>query len=175
MAKNKAKYLSIRLSPSELRRIVAAADSLTMPGSAWVRHQALRAAEGASKPPPLHQAFSPGDLSAKRTRTLRTRLTEQQCEALAAHARACGLTVSGFIRQLILGFKPMARRPLARSAIVAVNRVGTNLNHLVQLASSGVVLTPDLMLAVAGAMDTIHSLRDALLRADATGASGSPE
>src|SRR5690242_18365825 len=117
MAKNKAKYLSIRLSPGELRRIVAAADSLTMARSAWVRHQALRAAEGASKPPPLYQAPSPGDPSAKLTRTLRTRLTEQQFEALDAHARACGLTLSGFIRQLVLGFKPIARRPLARSAI----------------------------------------------------------
>ena len=175
MAKNKAKYLSIRLSPGELRRIVAAADSLTMARSAWVRHQALRAAEGASKPPPLYQAPSPGDPSAKLTRTLRTRLTEQQFEALDAHARACGLTLSGFIRQLVLGFKPIARRPLARSAIVAVNRVGANLNDLVRLASSGVVLMPDLMLAVAGAMDKIHSLRDALLRADAAGASGPSE
>lgn len=167
----RSKKLYIRLSPGELRRIVAAADSLTMPRSAWVRHQALRAAEGASKPPALFQAPSPGDASAKLTRTLRAHFTEQQFEALDEHARACGLTLSGFVRQVVLGFKPVARRPLARSAIVAVNRAGATLNQLVQLTGNGIVLTPDLMQAVATVLDEIHSLRDALLRADAAGAS----
>jgi len=167
----KSKKLYVRLSTDELRRIVAAADSLTMPRSAWIRLQALRAAEGASKPPALFQAPSPGDASAKLTRTLRAHFTEQQFEALDEHARACGLTLSGFIRQLVLGFKPIARRPLARSAIVAVNQVGSSLNQLVQLASGGIVLTPDLMHAVAAVMDELRSLRDALLRADAAGVS----
>jgi hypothetical protein len=85
------------------------------------------------------------------------------------------LTLSGFIRQLILGFKPIARRPLVRSAIVAVNRAGANLNQLLHLAGDGIVLAPDLMHAVAAVLDEIHSLRDALLRADAAGASDPPE
>jgi hypothetical protein len=159
---------TIRLSLGELHRIAAVADSLTMPRSAWVRHQALRAAEGAPKPPPLFQAPSPrGDPSAKLTRTLSARFTELQFEALDQHARACGMTSSCFIRHLVLGFKPIARRPLVRSAIVAVNRAGANLNELVRLASCGIVLTPDLTHAIAAALDEIHSLRDALLRADA--------
>src|ERR1700688_1214483 len=118
----KGKNLSVRLSPGELHRIVAAADSLAMPRSAWVRQQALRAAEGASKPPPLFQAPWRRDPSAKFTRKLFARFTEEQFEALDAYARACGLTLSGFIRQLVLGCKPIARRPLARSASVAVHR-----------------------------------------------------
>jgi hypothetical protein len=169
------KILGVRFSPGELCRIVAAADSLMMPRSAWVRHQALRATEGASKPPPLFQAPSPGDLSTKLTRSLSARFTEQQFEALDEHARACGLTLAVLIRQLVLGFKPIARRPLARSAIVAVNRVGANLNRLVQMASSGIVLTPDLMDTVAAVLDEIHSLRDALLREDAATTSDPPE
>src|ERR1700680_3259745 len=171
----KGKNFTIRLSPGELHRIVAAADSSTMPRSAWVRHQALRAAEGASKPPALFQAPSPGHGYAKLTRVLGARFTEQQLEAIGEHARACGGTLSAFIRQLFLASKPIARRPLARSAIVAVNRASTNLNDLVQLASSGIVLTSDLMHAVSTLRDKIHSLRDALLGADAAGGSDPPE
>lgn len=169
------KILGVRFSPGELRRIVAAADSLMMTRSAWVRREVLRAAEGASKPPPPFQAPSPGDPSAKLTRWLSARFTEQQAEALDEHARACGLTLAGLIRQLVLGFKPIARRPLTRSAIVAVNRAGANLNQLVRLAGDGIVLTPDLMHAVAAVLDEIHSLRDALLREDEAAASGPPE
>ncbi len=169
----KSKRLYVCLSPDELRRIVAAADSLAMPRSAWVRHQALRAAEGASKPPPLFQP--PRNPAAKLTRKLCAYFTEEQLEALDQHARACGLTHSGYMRQLVLGFKPIARRPLARSAIVAVNRVDANLNQLVQLASNGVILAPELMHAVATVLEKILSLRDALLKADATGASVPPE
>jgi hypothetical protein len=169
----KSKKLYVRLSPDELRRIVAAADSLAMPRSAWVRHQALRAAEGASKPPPLFQP--PRNPAAKLTRKLCAYFTEEQFEALDLHARACGLTHSGYMRQLVLGFKPIARRPLARSAIVAVNRVDANLNQLVQLASNGVILAPELMHAVATVLEKILPLRDALLKADATGTSVPPE
>src|SRR5579864_559806 len=162
--------LGVRFSPGELRRIVAAADSSLMPRSTWVRQQALRAADGTSKPLSLFQAPSPGDPSAKLTHKLGSRVTEQQFEALDDHARACGLTLSVFIRQLLLGFKPIARRPLARSAIVAVNRVGADLNQLVRLASNGIVLTPDLMHTVTAVLDKVYSLRGALLRADAAGA-----
>src|ERR1700680_323695 len=166
--------LGVRFSPGELRRVVAAADSLAMPRSAWVRHEALRAAEGASKPPLLFQAPSGRNPSARLTRRLYAYFTEEQFEALEQHTRACGLTLSGFMRQLVLGFRPIARRPPARSAIVAVNRVGANLNQLLRLAGDGIVLAPDLIHAVAAVLDEIHSLRDALLRADAAGASDPP-
>jgi hypothetical protein len=175
MARIKTKILGVRFSPGEMRRIVAAADSLMMPRSAWVRHQALRAADGASNPPSLFQAPAPGDSSAKRRHTVSAHFTQQQFEALDEHARACGLTLAGFIRLLVLGFKPIARRPLTRSAIAAVHRVGVNLHRLVHLVSSGIVPIPDLTDAVTAALAEVHSLRDALLREDAAGDTDSRE
>ena len=127
------------------------------------------------KPLPLSRAALTQGPAVQRTHKVSTFLTEEQFDALEEHARACGLTVSCFMRHLILGFKPIARRPLARSAIVAVNRTGASLNQLVQLTSKGIILTPDLTQAVAGVLEEIHALRDALLRADATDTRGIAE
>jgi Bacterial mobilisation protein (MobC) len=169
------KHLSIRVSAGEFLRLAAAADALAMTPTAWVRHQALCAADGAPpttapfKPPP------PQSPPAKLTRTAGTRSSDEQFAAIEEHARACGLTVTAFIRQVVLGFTPAARRPLERSAIVAVNRVGNNLNQLVHLANSGILLPPDLMRAVAAVRAEIHSLQDALFRDDAADASEPPQ
>lgn len=165
------KHLSVRVSAGEFLRLAAAAELAAMTPTAWVRHQALRTADGVSTPPP---PFRPPPLQsppAKLTRTAGTRFTEDQFEALEEHARACGLTVTAFIRHLVLGFNPSPRRPLVRSAIVAVNRVGNNLNQLVHLANSGIILAPDLIRAVAAVLAEIHALQDVLLRADAADSS----
>ncbi|HVR11771.1 MAG TPA: hypothetical protein VMW75_27260 [Thermoanaerobaculia bacterium] len=162
------KKLYVPLSSSELVRLAAAAEAAAMPVAAWVRHQALLVVDAARKPLPLSPAALPERPPSKLTRRVGTYFTEEQFEVLGEHARACGLTVSCFTRHLILGFKPIVRRPLARSAIVALNRAGASLNQLVQLTSKGIVLTPDLTQAVAGVLEEIHALRDALLRVDAT-------
>jgi len=86
--------------------------------------------------------------------------------ALSAHARTCGLTVTAFIRKVVLDVKPIARRPEIRSAIVAVNRVGNNLNQLVKLANSGVVLAPELVLVVREVFTENRAMLQKLLRAD---------
>jgi hypothetical protein len=167
MARSRTRYFGIRLSTGELLRITATAESLAMTRTAWVRQQVLRAAEGAPKALPVLRAAPRQGPLAKLTRSVSAHLTEDQFEAVNAYARACGLTVADFLRQLILGFRPIARRPVARSAIVAVNRASASFNQLVQLGNSGTVLMPDLMHAVAVVRNEIHSLRDALLRADA--------
>jgi hypothetical protein len=171
----RTKRLTIRLSTGEFLRLAGAAEALSLRLTVWLRYQALRAVEGPSCAPSQVQGPLRQGPDEKLTRTANTKLTEKQFEALDDRARTCGLTVSGFVRQLILGHRPIARRPLARSAIVAVNRVGANLNRLVQLASSGIVLTPDLMDTVTAVLGEIHSLRDALLREDAAAASDPPE
>jgi hypothetical protein len=160
------KQLGLRLSAGEFLRLAAAAEAAAMTPTAWVRHQALRAAEGISDPAAPFQPPPPQSPPAKLTRTAGTRFTQEQFEALDEHARACGLTPTAFIRQVVLGFHPVARRPETRSAIVAVNRVGNNLNQLVHLANSGIVLTPALLRAVAEVLAEIHALRAQLLEAD---------
>lgn len=161
------KHLGVRLSADEFLRVAVAAAAAAMPPSAWVRLVALSTADDAKEPATPPHASPSGAPSAKLTHTAGTRFTEEQFEALDAYARSCGLPVAAFIRQVVLGVKLRARRPEMRSAIVAINRVGNNLNQLVKLANSGVVLSPDLILAVQDVRCEIHSLRDVLLRVDA--------
>jgi hypothetical protein len=163
----KSKHLSVRFSTNEFTRVTAAAESLGMTCAALVRLQALRAADGAPEPRPTFHAVALKRPSAKLARKVGTCFTDEEFEALDEHARACGLTVSNLIRRLIVGLKPIARRPLAHSAIVALNRAGATLNQLVELANRGTLLPPDLMHAVAGLLREIRALRDALLEADA--------
>lgn len=139
------KLLGVRFSVGEFVRIATAAESLEMTPTAWVRHQVLRSLE--SQPEPAAWAPPPAVTgpAVKLTRTAGTRFTEMQMEALRAHSRACGLTPTAFIRKLVLGVKPIARIPATRLALAALNRVGNNLNQLVKLANSGVIMAPDLI------------------------------
>jgi Mobilization protein NikA len=171
MSVARIKLVGVRLTAGEFVRIAAAAEGAGLPLVSWIRNQALRAVDLQTSPPapfepPLRS--KPADLL---THTASTRFTEGQFLALDEHARACGLTVASYIRQVVLGFTPAARRPLERSAIVAVNRVGNNLNQLVHLANSGILLPPDLLRAVAAVRAEIHALQDAFFRADQDDAS----
>lgn len=167
----RTKKLTIRVSPDELVRLTAAARERAMGLSSWVRHKAWSELQDSPAPascqplPPRHPP--PQHPLAMLTHRERTFLTEEQFAALDEHARACGLSLSAFIRKELLGLEPVARRSVARSAIVAVNRAGNDLNRVIQLASSGTLLAPELMSAVAGLREEIHALRDALLTADA--------
>ena len=162
----RTKLLGVRFSAGEFVRISASADALGMTPTAWVRHQALCSLNGKPEPAPRFQASPAADPPAKLTRTAGTRFSEEQFEALSAHARACGLTVTAFIRKLVLGIKPIARMPDTRAAIVAVNRVGNNLNQLVKLANSGIVLAPELVLVVREVLAETRTMLQKLLRVD---------
>jgi hypothetical protein len=157
------KLLGVRFSAGEFVRIAVAANALGIRPTAWVRHKVLCALDGKPELPARFQAPPAAKPPARLTRTAGTRFTEPQFEALAAHARACGLTTTAFIRQVILGVKPVARIPDSRAAIVAINRVGNNLNQLVKLAHSGVVLTPELLRVIHDVLGEIRTMRDALL------------
>jgi hypothetical protein len=162
------KLIGVRFSAGEFVRISALADALGMTSTAWVRHQALRAAEGKPEPPARFHAPPATGCPARLTHTAGTRFTEEQFEALDAHAKACGLTVTAFIRKVVLGVKPVARIPDTRRALAAVNRVGNNLNQLVKLAHSGVVLAPpDLQRVLREVLAEVLVLREKLFRADA--------
>jgi len=165
------KLLSVRLSAGEFLQVCLAAEASSMAPASWIRHQALRATEGMLEPTAglrLPPAASPAQ---NLTHIAATRFTEEQFEALVDYARACGLPLAAFLRQVALGVKPIARRPELRSAIVAVNRVGNNLNQLVKLSHTGVVLAPDLLRVVRQVLVELHALRAAFLRADTADAS----
>jgi hypothetical protein len=160
------KLLGVRFSAGEFVQISESADALGITPTAWVRHQALCALDGKPDPPARFHAPPAADPPARLTHSAGTRFTEEQFEALGAHARACGLTVTAFIRKVVLGVKPVARMPASRAAIVAVNRVGNNLNHLVKLANSGVVMAPELLRVVSETRGAILALQERLFRAD---------
>jgi uncharacterized protein (DUF1778 family) len=172
---SRTKTLGIRVSAGELGRLEAAAAAAAMNLATWVLYQALSAAPQAPRLPAPGRAPSLQRAPEKLARQVSIRLTEEAFEALDEHARACGLTLSSFVRKVLAGRKPNPRRPSVRSAIVAVNRAGNNLNQVVQLASHGTLLAPDLSSAVAALRKDIHALRDALLTADATAAPEVPE
>ena len=160
------KLLGVRFSAGEFVQIAASADALEMTPTAWVRHQALCALNGKADLPARFHPPPATDPPARLTRTAGTRFSDEQFEALVDYARACGLTPTAFIRKVVLGVKPIARRPELRSAIVAVNRVGNNLNQLVKLAHTGVVLAPELVRVVREVLAELHALQRAFLRAD---------
>src|SRR6202521_1827710 len=160
------KLLSVRLSAGEFLRVCLAAEVSSMAPASWIRHQALRATEGMLEPTPGLPPRPAASRAPTLTHIAATRFPEEQFEALVDYARACGLPLAAFLRQVALGVKPIARRPELRSAIVAVNRVGNNLNQLVKLAHTGVVLAPDLARVVREVLVELHALQRALLRAD---------
>jgi hypothetical protein len=168
--------LRIYMVPGEWALLTAAAEASSMQVSSWVRHRALRAAAGISKPPgPLRPPAarpSPG----RRTHSVCLRFTSDEYEAIVNDARAYGLSIGGLSRHIVLGCKPIAQRSVVLSAIAAVHRAGTSLLQLIHLAGDGNPLaSDDLMRAVTELRDEIHALRDALLRADAEGASDPAE
>lgn len=162
--------LSVGVAPEELALLAAAAEVASMPTSSWVRHHALRVAAGISRPPGPFKPPATRNPPGKVKQSACAHFTDEEFEAIVEHARACGLSVGGLIRRLVLGCEPIAHRPVVRSAIAAVHRAGGILLQLIQLAGGCSSLPPDQMRAVADLRDEIHALRDALLRADAAGA-----
>jgi hypothetical protein len=159
--------IMICITACELAAIAAAAAAAGTTRAEWVRDQGLRAANCSPNHPAPLPAASHRHQPAKLTHTARTFFSDEQFAALDEYARACELTVSEFIRKVVLGYRPMARRSPTRSAIVAVDRAAKVLRELLHLADSGTHLAPDLIVSVRELLDEIHTLRDALLTADA--------
>ncbi|MBV8201891.1 MAG: hypothetical protein JOZ15_14830 [Acidobacteria bacterium] len=166
--------LTITLTAAELARFAAAAEALAMTRAAGVRHQAVRAAPEASGLPARFQDVPLPRASARFTHTVSIWLPEAHFEALDEQARACGSSLSSLFRHVLAGRSPGVRHPIARSAIVAVNRAGNDLRQLLQRADSGTLIAPDLLLVVAELRREIQALRDALLTADAAASPETP-
>jgi len=167
--------IHLHVSVAERDLFAAAAKALGVSLSSWVRRQAISATAGPLPLPAPLRARLPPRSSAGRECIVHTRLDPEDFADLVEHARACGLTVSGFVRAVLFGCKPIPRRPLLRSAIAAVNRAGNSLNRVVELGAGGALLTPDLRSAVGALRHEINALLDALLTADAAAPSEPPK
>jgi len=160
----RAHVIGVRLAADEYARLTAAAAAgSARPGTLARRLiRAQLAAAPAPAAPAVRQApaaAAPGD---PLVQTVATRLTVAEYEDLRERAKAAGLAVAAFLRQLLRGLPPAPRRPLTRSAIVALNRVGNNLNQLTKLAHGGVLLPADLFAAVRAVHHEVRALREAL-------------
>jgi hypothetical protein len=160
------KVLGVRFSAAELVRIAAASEAAGLQPVAWIRHQALHAAQARPEPDPHGPGAPTLQPSGLLSRTTATRLTVDQFETLEERAQACGLPIAALIRKVLVGLNPVPRRPIVRAAIVAVNRVGNNLNQLVHLAHTGVVLAPEILGVLAEVKEQFKVLQDALIAAD---------
>lgn len=151
---NRRIHMHIRLSADEHARLRAAAAATNI--SSLLRERALASLTPGYEVAPLASAPSGGPL----TRIISWRLTAAEGERLAEQARDCGLTVAAYARCVLRGRKPSPRRPEARSAVVALSRVGNNLNQLVRLP-----LPRDLALAVETLFSEVRQVRDEILAA----------
>jgi hypothetical protein len=89
--------------------VAAAAQAIGMTPTAWLRHQGLRFLDDFPDMPKWKPPAATG--ASKLTHTAGARFTQHQMEALRAQSRACGVPPTTYIRQVILGVKPIARIP----------------------------------------------------------------
>ncbi len=158
----RTRHLGVRLSDEELARIAALASAAGRKPAAWLRELALRSTvtpplpEPDSRPPESHL-----------TRPVSTRFSPEQYEEIRERASACGLPVAAYARRAVLGAAPVLRRGSnVRPAIVALNRVGNNLNQLTRLANQGMPFPAEVAAAVSGVLAEVRRMRDTLLEAD---------
>ena len=101
------------------------------------------------------------DKPAKPHRTVirSSRFTPEEWETVTERAALAGLSPSRFLRSVALGI-PLGRR-VNTEAVVALNRVGVNLNNLIRLASR--TAQPFVVAEVSELLDQLRArLRDLL-------------
>lgn len=65
-------------------------------------------------------------------------LTKEEKAKLAADSATCGLTKSAYLRRLIAGNTPRARRPdEIRKLVAEINKIGSNVNQVARAANTG--------------------------------------
>ncbi len=65
------------------------------------------------------------------------RYTPDECAAVSAHARACGLPVARYVRETSLGVIPRVRRSHTNAELIRqLASIGNNLNQLAHVANA---------------------------------------
>jgi len=79
---------------------------------------------------------------AKRTHRWQVPLSESERAEIKARARALGLPVAAYMRSVVLGVEPPARRAgVDAEAVAALNRLGSNLNQIARVGNKSGTLT----------------------------------
>jgi hypothetical protein len=156
------KLVSVRLSEAQYARLAAAAATASTSPSAFMRDFVFASFGMVSAPAPL--ASTPAGVGTL-VRMVSIRLTVTEAERLAEQARDCELPVATYARLVLRGSSPSLRRSDARAAVMALSRVGNNLNQLTRLAHGGTFLSRDLSLAVETLRADVYRVRDEILAA----------
>jgi hypothetical protein len=157
----RTRLVTIRLSDVEYTRLATAAEAAQTSVSAVLRHLAC-ASFDAPLPAPASLAPAPAGLL---TCKVSSRLTPTEAEKLAERARECDLPIAVYVRQVLRGISPSAHRPQAHAALVALSRVGNNLNQLTRLAHGGTLISRDLFGAIQDLRAEVNGLREDILAA----------
>jgi len=158
----RAKLVSVRLSGAEYTRLAAAAEAALAHPATLLRTLAF-ASLGASVSIPATAEPTPAGLL---TRTVSSRLTAPEAEALALRAGECDLPLAAYVRCVLRGSTPSPRRSEAHAAVVALSRVGNNLNQLTRLAHGGTLLTRELYGAIDALRVEVYRVRAEILAAE---------
>ncbi|WP_172136130.1 plasmid mobilization relaxosome protein MobC [Adlercreutzia sp. ZJ473] len=115
-------------------------------------------------------ARKPKDPELRKTRTVNVSLTESQYQALVGEARRQGVSVGGYVRQVIDGRSVVVKHEIVLDASQVVpvlrelSRVGNNLNQAVHLCNSRKRIDDDLELRLRRQLTEIHGLCSELSR-----------
>ena len=151
---SRTKLVSVRLSGGKYTRLAAAAETASTSPSTLLRDLTL-ASLGASV---STRSFEPAPAT-----ELLSRLTATEAEMLTSRARECDLLVAAYVRSVLRG---SSRRSEAHAAVVALSRVGNNLNQLTRLAHSGTLVPRDLFLAIEALRTEVYRVREEILAAE---------
>ena len=95
----------------------------------------------------------------RRTKQLKVTLSEQEFDALVQRSEGCGVSMAGVVRSAVLGIPfPKRHTKIDLEAIVALNRVGSNLNQLVRIAHVTGCLNPVQVIAAGDVVAKISGL-----------------
>ncbi len=153
------KLVHVRLSELEYRRLVIAAEAALTKPATLLRDLAFASLGAPAPVPEALDPVSPGPLAIHIT----SRFTAAEAESLAERARKCGLPVSAYIRSIVRGATPSPRRAETHAAVVALSRIGNNLNQLTRLAHGGTLIPRDLYRAIQALRDEVYRLREEIL------------
>lgn len=74
----------------------------------------------------------------KKTYDICLRLNMQEAAALKEKAKKCGLSMSGFLRSLIMGKRIRAKPPGAiKELYTEINKIGVNINQIARNSNAG--------------------------------------
>jgi mobilization protein NikA len=157
----RTRLVTIRLSDAEYTHLATAAKAAQTSVSAVLRDRACASSDPSLLAPAALASPPAGPLTSK----VSSRLTPAEAEKLTERARECNLPIAAYVRQVLRSISPSAHRPQAHAALVALSRVGNNLNQLTRLAHGGTLMSRDLFGAIEALRAEVNQLREDILAA----------